>query len=193
MKKYFLDCEFIEDGVTIDLISIGIVCSDGREYYAISTEFSPHKASQWVKDNVIAQLPPRPCFTQNPYASASDKEASKLWKRRKTIAIEVEEFFFGTDERPSTEGYLGESPEIWADYAAYDWVVLCQLFGTMMDLPNGLPMFCNDIQQFKIHVGCSSLPEQSSGHHNALEDARHCKVRYEFLRAYEEDCLAERT
>lgn len=29
--RYFLDCEFIEDGRTIDLISIGIVAEDGRE------------------------------------------------------------------------------------------------------------------------------------------------------------------
>lgn len=36
--KYFFDTEFIEDGRTIDLVSIGIVCEDGREYYAVSAE-----------------------------------------------------------------------------------------------------------------------------------------------------------
>src|SRR4051812_12087398 len=55
--KFFLDTEFIEDGVTIDLISIGIVAEDGREYYAVSSEFDPTKASQWVKDNVLVHLP----------------------------------------------------------------------------------------------------------------------------------------
>jgi hypothetical protein len=29
--RYWLDTEFIEDGKTIDLISIGIVAEDGRE------------------------------------------------------------------------------------------------------------------------------------------------------------------
>ena len=52
--KYFLDTEFLEGtqdkrflGMkygetkpTIDLISIGIVCEDGREYYAISKDFN---------------------------------------------------------------------------------------------------------------------------------------------------------
>ena len=51
--KYFLDTEFHESkkpvkmlGITlkevrtIDLISIGIVCEDGREYYAISKDFN---------------------------------------------------------------------------------------------------------------------------------------------------------
>ena len=36
--KYFYDTEFLEDGHTFDLISIGIVAEDGREYYARSEE-----------------------------------------------------------------------------------------------------------------------------------------------------------
>jgi hypothetical protein len=51
--KYFLDTEFIEGTQkkwfgetkpTIDLISIGIVCEDGREYYAISKDFNIKEA-----------------------------------------------------------------------------------------------------------------------------------------------------
>ena len=34
--RYFYDTEFLEDGETIDLISIGIVAEDGREYYAVT-------------------------------------------------------------------------------------------------------------------------------------------------------------
>ena len=37
--RFFYDCEFIEDGTTIDLVSIGVVGEDGREFYAVSTEF----------------------------------------------------------------------------------------------------------------------------------------------------------
>jgi hypothetical protein len=39
--RFFYDCEFIEDGTTIDLVSIGVVGEDGREFYAVSTEFDP--------------------------------------------------------------------------------------------------------------------------------------------------------
>ena len=51
--KYFLDTEFLEGAQkkwfeqtkpTIDLISIGIVCEDGREYYAISKDFNLKEA-----------------------------------------------------------------------------------------------------------------------------------------------------
>ena len=39
--RFFYDCEFIEDGTTIELVSIGVVDEDGREFYAVSTEFDP--------------------------------------------------------------------------------------------------------------------------------------------------------
>ena len=44
--RFFYDCEFIEDGTTIDLVSIGVVGEDGREFYAVSTGFDPEKAGE---------------------------------------------------------------------------------------------------------------------------------------------------
>ena len=77
--KYFLDKEFIEGTQksifntkpTIDLISIGIVAEDGREYYSISKDFNLKEAwnrydcniniitkkeglrTYWIRDNVL--------------------------------------------------------------------------------------------------------------------------------------------
>ena len=65
----------------------------------------------------------------------------------------------------------------------YDWVVFCQLFGTMMDLPKGFPMFCMDIKQLCVEKGNPRLPEQGNGEHNALADARWNKIAWEFLNA----------
>ena len=77
--KFFYDTEFIEDGKTIDLISIAIVAEDGREYYAISKEFKARRASFWVKENVLKYLPPRrPSY----YDSPRIKEEAKAWKSR---------------------------------------------------------------------------------------------------------------
>jgi hypothetical protein len=164
--KYFFDTEFIEDGKTIDLISIGIVAEDGREYYAISTEFKPRKANEWVKKNVLAHLPPR-----NPVPfldSPRHMEESRAWKTRNQIAKEVIVF-------------IGQDPEFWAYYADYDWVVLCQLFGTMMDLPKGWPMYCRDIKQLCDSLGNPRLPEQKDQKHHALADARWNRDAYAFL------------
>jgi len=55
--RFFYDCEFIEDGTTIDLVSIGVVGEDGREFYAVSTEFDAGRAGAWVRANVLPKLP----------------------------------------------------------------------------------------------------------------------------------------
>lgn len=57
--RFFYDCEFIEDGHTIELVSIGMVDESGREFYAVSTEFDASRAGQWVRQNVLPQLPDR--------------------------------------------------------------------------------------------------------------------------------------
>ena len=46
--RYFYDTEFIDNGRIIDLISIGVVADDGREFYAVSTEFDPESAGRWA-------------------------------------------------------------------------------------------------------------------------------------------------
>jgi len=46
--KYWLDTEFIARPFTIDLISIGVVAENGREFYAESNETDWSKASPWT-------------------------------------------------------------------------------------------------------------------------------------------------
>lgn len=148
--KFFFDTEFIEDGKTITLLSIGIVSEDGRTYYAEPHETDQSRASAWVKENVIP-------FLTGPRKSREEIRADILR-------------FVGKDK-----------PEFWAYYADYDWVVLCQLFGTMMDLPKGWPMYCRDIKQLAVSLGDPQLPRQEGTKHNALQDARHGKLMWEFL------------
>ena len=54
--KIWFDTEFIEDGRTIDLLSIGLVAADGRRYYAEPSETDRSRADEWVRKNVIAHL-----------------------------------------------------------------------------------------------------------------------------------------
>jgi hypothetical protein len=152
--RYWFDTEFIEDGKTIDLISIGIVAEDGRELYLESAEVNLDRASPWVKANVLPHL------------------TGERWSR---ISIEADVRNF--------VGYSGTQPEFWGYYADYDWVVLCQLFGTMMDLPKGWPMYCRDVKQLADSMGNPALPKQSETEHHALADARWTKKAWEFLAA----------
>ena len=138
--RIWFDTEFIEDGKTIDLISIGLVREDGQELYLESSEVDWNKASDWVLENVHRHL----------------QRTNR--KTRAEIAKLVRDF-------------AGESPEFWAYYADYDWVVLCQLYGTMMDLPIGWPMFCRDLKQSLEGVLEAELPFRSLQEHHALSDA----------------------
>ena len=70
VRRFFYDTEFIEDGTTIDLVSIGVVDETGREFYAVSTQFDERKAIPWVRRNVLDQLPP---------------PADKAWRTRDRI------------------------------------------------------------------------------------------------------------
>ncbi|MBT2266438.1 3'-5' exoribonuclease domain-containing protein [Rhodococcus erythropolis] len=156
--RYFYDCEFHEDGETIDLISIGIVAQDGREYYAVATDadWQRIEKNDWLMANVVPQLPDR---------------GSPEWKPRNQIRDEVSEFLKSPDANKWSGG-----AELWADFGAYDHVCLAQLFGTMMDLPRHVPMHTNEFQQRIRDRGVRGLPVQESGVHDALADARHLKV-----------------
>lgn len=180
--RYYVDTEFIEDGRTIDLVSIGIVADDSREFYAVSAEFDQHKllANPWLGANVWPSLPttePRQYRDGLPPHGQLDTDHPDV-RSRAQIARAVQSFILGDD--PDKLPYV----ELWADFAAYDHVALCQLFGTMMDLPEGMPMFTHDVQHEASRLGLSDkdLPQQKSGLHNALADARHTKVRVDYLR-----------
>ncbi len=160
VTRYFLDTEFMEDGKTIDLISIGLVCEDGREYYAINQEAKLHKANPWVRQNVLPQLP---------------KHGDPMWKSKATIAAEVLLFLTPLHKY---------QPELWAYYADYDWVVFCQLYGRMIDLPSKLPMYCMDLKQHSVMLGSPTHPTQPADKaHDALEDARWNASLFKFLKA----------
>lgn len=76
-----------------------------------------------------------------------------------------------------------DKPEFWGYYADYDWVVFCQMFGTMMDLPKGWPRYCHDLKQLCDSLGNPNLPAQSSTEHNALNDAKWNLEVFNFLSA----------
>lgn len=94
-------------------------------------------------------------------------------------------------------------PEFYAYYADYDWVLLCSLFGSMMDLPPGFPMYCKDLKQYKdeaidngvYFVGENMTKEGKAiafealrdyplniNEHNALSDAKWNQKLYNFLK-----------
>jgi hypothetical protein len=153
--KYWLDTEFIEDGKTIQLISIGLVSEDGRYYYAESREGTQHfhRADPWVWTNVLPYL-----------------KGTHYLKTEADIRDEILKFV-GLDQKP----------EFWAYYGAYDWVVFCRLWGRMIDLPSHFPKFIRDIKQWANDLGNPQLPKQDGQQHHALSDAIWNQKAWEFL------------
>jgi len=174
--RLFYDCEFLEDGRTIDLISIGMVADDGREYYAINST-APWKRIRerdWLMVNVVPHLPgpaaSRPLLGGTRWQWRLDRTDVRV-KPRWVIANEVREFIWATPE-----------VELWAWYGAYDHVVLSWLWGPMSARWEGVPMWTNDLRQEVARLGYPELPKQASGEHNALADARQVKIWADYLR-----------
>ena len=155
--RWFFDCEFDEDGRTIDLISIALVNEEGERYYAcLSDGWSADHCNEWVKEHVLPKLP-----------------GPQHRKTRFQVANEI-------------VALVGEKPEFWAYYADYDWVALCQLYGRMVDLPRGWPMYCRDLIQV-VEAGViakGSLPKQDErNEHDALADAQWVRDAWLYLAA----------
>lgn len=260
--NYYIDTEFLEGTQkesfpirlfrkntppTIDLISIGIVAEDGREFYAISKDFNLKEAWNrfqreeetpfekqngwkgrkiyWIRENVLRpifdellskSMQDNGDFVKNNFFTAYSgfsfshlKALIKYYGRtNKQIAEEIKEFCKPSRKyeikKPITIKYSGlENPKFYAYYADYDWVAFCWLFGKMMDLPSGFPMYCNDLKQLmdeKVSVFCESeikstsfesalkrlkeihpdYPKQEN-EHSAIHDARWNKKLHKFL------------
>jgi len=153
MRRYFYDTEFIEDGQTIDLISIGVVDETGREFYAVSTEFDPDNAIPWVRRHVLDQLP---------------SPADPAWRSRARIRDDLLSFLTGP----------GQAIELWAWLASYDHVALAQLWGPMTELPRAIPRFTYELRQRWADLGKPDLPVAGPDAHDALADARHNLARW---------------
>lgn len=172
--RVWYDCEFLEDGSTIELISIGMVAEDGRELYAINADMQWARivGDEWLATNVVPHLPtttPLQYRDGLPPHGRLDLDHPDV-RTHSQIARAVRDFLADTP-----------SVELWAWFGAYDHVALAQLFGRMVDLPAAVPMWTNDVRQEMHRLGNPRMPAQSGAEHNALADARHVKAMHEAL------------
>lgn len=222
--KYFLDTEFIEGFHKpvfgkrrhfIDLISIGIVAEDGREYYAVSKDFNAKDADDWVYKNVLENI--RLDWVKSWSGDGRNMILDRIEGAGKYGSMRVMQDAIGKSNvgiRNDLYQFItcpvGEEIEFYGYYSDYDWVVFCSLFGRMIDLPKGFPMYCKDLKQMldekvdyatiedygveikgagahenfegklKLIKASIDYPKQAN-EHNALADAKWNKQLYEFL------------
>lgn len=214
---------------TIELISIGIV-SDDKEFYALCKEFNLRAAwnNKWLRTNVLKPIYEefveklRKDMTSHKKSVINDWYVSFITRKfnyrsmklifdrfgRTKAQIAKEIVYFVGGFYNEVQGDIGHykchtKPEFYAYYADYDWVVFCWLFGRMIDLPEGFPMYCRDLKQYLVDIDplvCGKDPYIRGKHggiefdisrhkrypakengHSALYDARWNKKLYDFI------------
>lgn len=198
--KVYLDSEFLEDGVTIELISIGFEDENGATYYAVNADMPVDRirTHDWLCKNVVPHLPlankahvdervriattPQegtnrpgdPFGPMNPLLFELDRNSTVV-RPKWVIANEVREF-------------LGNRApvETWSWYSSYDHVALAQLWGPMIKLPPHVPKRTRDLGELQEDLGIldEELPAPEPGsNHDALADAKRHRRIHEFLKA----------
>lgn len=185
--KVFYDWEFIEDGRSIEPISIGMVADDGRELYLVNEEVDDDplkkriRRHRWLMDNVIPHLPLRDGKVNRSSAHTQGGDWGHYSLDQHDNRVVSRRFM-----RNAIRNFLEASApvELWGYYSAYDHVLLAQQYGPMISRPAAMPMWTNDVQQVAATMGLdNSLPEQTGTAHNALDDARWTKAAWEYLNA----------
>jgi hypothetical protein len=157
-NNVYVDCEFIRYAQGIQLVSIGLVKSTGETYYAISSEFEPSLANDWVSENVLPLL-----------------ETAIPRKSLAKIAQEIP-IFVGN-----------QVGEFWGYLAMYDWWLIVQLYGgNIQKMPYNLPIYCKELKQEieRLRFPIENLPTRPEKHH-ALLDAQWCKEVHQTLVSFE--------
>lgn len=173
--RYHYDTEFKDTGLTIEPISLGMVDDSGRELYMIhiptvrafqEREYfnSLDQTDLWLRDNVFN------------YITEYDLE-DYGYTDKDSMAVEL--YNFVTDIDWSTDNSI----ELWGYFAAYDHVLLSQLFGRMIDLPAPMPMFTNELMTIRKRANGTWKPKPARPanlpEHHALMDAKYQKLMYE--------------
>lgn len=148
-----LDTEFIDTGTEIALISVGMVREDGAELYLENRRFfadHEHLIDDWTAQNTLAKT-----FLQTAPDDPRIVDKSEMGEQILRFCLEG-----------------GKEPSIWAHYASYDWVALCQVWGPMLSIPTGMPYHAMDFRVAQDLLGVKAPSQEPVNHHHALIDAR---------------------
>ena len=139
------------------LVSIGVVDETGREFYAVSTEFDPTRAIDWVRRNVLDKLPsPADPAWRSRAAIRDDLLALPDRARRADRAV-------GLDGRPTT---------------TWRWPSCGATCGRCRARSRASPTSCGSAGRTP---AAPPLPPRPADQHDALADARHNLARWHVI------------
>jgi hypothetical protein len=170
--RVFFDTEFTGLHQQAALISMGLISEDGRTFYGEFNDYPVEQTSAWVVEHVVPYLQYSHLASLTP---PLDLQSHGMKASRSAIRTALETWLAQFDR-----------VEMWADYPAYDWVLLADLFGGSLHLPRQVSSNAFDIatllQVAGIDPTCDrralcNLPNMNL--HNALDDAKLAKACYE--------------
>ena len=171
--KVYHDWEFLETNNSVHPISVGMVTEDGYELYYefIDAPWGKILKHEWLVANVIPKL------SANHNAAIVSGVGNDIVRSTLSIRMKVHEFLKAANSR-------GKDPlQLWGWYSSYDHVCLGQLFGAMVNLPEFIPMWTNDIKQEaeRYNFRIPDLRTHKEPIHHALADAKVEREMHEWL------------
>lgn len=150
--KAFYDFEFLDNGETIEPITMGLVTNYGLRLYWINSTFNWDRTGDqmdWLKSHV------------RPHVYHFPTEATTLDCDRTTVAAVVRQALDHKDL------------ELWGYHSSYDHVALAQLFGPMVNWPFARTMFTRDLKflMYERGVTLNQLPPKPQPAHHSYFDA----------------------
>lgn len=129
----FFDTEFTGLRKDTQLISIGLISEDGKEFYAEFASINTELINDWVMENVL--------MNTAKYGQVNETD----------IVINENDYHFGTREEIQEElkEWLSQFDEVQlvSDVCHYDMVLFIDIFGSAFDLPENVSPVCYDINQ----------------------------------------------
>lgn len=182
MNIYF-DTEFTGLYKNTELISIGLISEDGKEFYAEIKDIDKKVNDEWIKNNILKNT-----------ISFGDAQLTE-------IVLDEKDFCYGTKEqvKECLQEWLSrfENINLISDVSHYDMVLFIDLFGNAFNIPNNVCPACYDINQDIMHFLDIDLQEAfdlnredflsqydleiTGQKHNSLYDAKVIKTIYELI------------
>ncbi|MFI7096769.1 hypothetical protein [Streptomyces lydicus] len=173
-RNVYLDCEFLPAiTATRGLVSIGLTDDQGVDYYAVNADMdvAALQAVPWMVNNVWPYLP-RIVFGMDDHCGILNTDDPAV--------LPIEEI------RAGVTAYFNNTraseTRLYAYYGGQDIARLHSLWDNdWAAMPDRIPRWFTELEGLIVDAGRPRMPEQESGEHHALADARYNRVMHEAL------------
>ena len=124
-KKIFFDLEFTGLHKLTTAISVGLVCEDGKKFYAEFTDFDKYQIDDFLRTEVLSKL----ILEDYDFETDYNPDAETVY-----VKGDVELIY--TTLNAWLLKYKEDGVEMWGDAPAYDWVLFINIFGNGLAMPS---------------------------------------------------------